>query len=362
LSAATVALLQLINVWPDIVERAQPISRVHVSDRGHVGATAFSQAENDNQPLGFVVENRWFGYHLCQAVLKAQNISVLAPTKVESIRPVSAGAALSYRSGCNAELKTLKASLVIVGDGAESPLRQQLGVGTDIHDYQQAAVITNLEFEQPHQGQAFERFTEDGPLAVLPLPDENTRASRRAALVWIRPLPQLEETLQWSDTDFIQHIQHTFGYRLGSCLRVGERHSYPLKMVFAREQVRSSIVLIGNAAHSLHPVAGQGFNLAIRDCAQLTAVLVQANQKGKDLGDISVLKRYLAAQENDQALTAGIGHGFVWIFSQHNKAVQLGRNLGLLAMELWPAARKEFFSQMMGRTVPKVKLRAAGSI
>ena len=357
LSAATAELLQLMNVWSPLAQRAQPIKRVHVSDRGHVGATDYCDSDNHGKPLGYVIENRCFGYYLSQAVLRCDNITVIAPACVTAIRPKVLGAELQFE--CEGERKSLNVQLVIIGDGMASPLRSQLGIGVESHDYQQVAVIANLEFELPHNGQAFERFTEAGPLAVLPLPPEaavSAGGSRRAALVWTQASKSLAEIQSCTDQDFIQQLHHAFGFRLGNCTRVGERHSYPLKMVFAKEQVRSSIVLIGNAAHFLHPVAGQGFNLAIRDCAQLAAVLSQAVQNNQPLGDLTVLQRYLKLQALDQQATASISHAFIRVFTHPNIGVQLGRNLSLLGLGLSDTLKGEFFAQMMGQSLPRAKV------
>ncbi|WP_045855913.1 2-octaprenyl-6-methoxyphenyl hydroxylase [Teredinibacter purpureus] len=366
LSAATAELLQLINLWPAIAERAEPIRRVHVSDKGHIGATDFSEDETDADALGYVVENRWLGEQLAQAVLAAPNIALVAPANVQRIRPLATGAAIHYtvepdeceQAPNNTTVNALGVELVIVGDGADSALRKQLGIEADIHDYEQHAIIANLAFEQPHKGQAFERFTAEGPMAVLPLPAVITgEDSQRSALVWTRPNSLSEQTMAWDDTTFMAHFQQAFGYRLGQCSRVGKRHCYPLKMVLAKEQVRSSVVLMGNAAHFLHPVAGQGFNLAIRDCAQLSAVLTQARAQGEALGHLSVLNRYLSLQAQDQRLTAGLGHAFIQVFSHTNPAVQLSRNVALLGLEHFTCARQTFFAQMMGRMAPRAHMR-----
>lgn len=356
LSPATTELLSLLGHWGRISQRAEPIRRVHVSDRGHLGSTSYSQAENEHRFLGYVVENRWFGRHLAAAVL-ASPVQVAAPAQVTDLTICPGGARLVYQQ--QGETRQLFASLVIIADGAESPLREKLGIGIDTHAYGQSAVTANLEFSRPHQGQAFERFTEQGPLAILPLTtaaDNPGADSSRAALVWTRPDDQLAETLAWDDDTFIAALQADFGYRLGSITRVGTRHSYPLKMIFAREQVRSSVALIGNAAHYLHPVAGQGFNLALRDCAQLAAVLGQAWLEGRNPGSLPVLNEYLALQSRDQGATAMLSHSFVRVFSNRNFVMQAGRNLGLIAMELSDLARREFFAQMMGQSLPRARL------
>lgn len=347
LSPVTVELLNEMGLWAALVARAEPIRRVHVSDRGHIGSVDFNARENADAPLGFVLENSWFGQHLCAAV-EAAGVEVWASARVVRLYPKATGARVEVEK--KGERIDVSAALVIIADGAESPLRSQLGIGTTVYDYRQTAIIANLEFDQTHGGQAFERFTREGPLAALPLPAlEDGQKSRRVALVWTRPQAAVAETLAWDDDDFARQLQQRFGYRLGCCLRVGKRHCYPLKMLFAKEQVRSGVVLVGNAAHCLHPVAGQGFNLALRDCAELAAVLRDACGARQSLGDIAVLQRYLVRQEKDQQMTASLSHNFIRVFNSQDPFLQVSRNLGLLTLALWGGARRQFFQQMMGR-------------
>jgi len=355
LSAASADLLKKLSLWSKVTQRAAPIRSVHVSDRGHMGATAYTQQENGGEPLGYVVENRHLGHCLNEAVRALPTIDLRAPAQVRRIVCTRDGALLDCETA-KGEFQ-LQSSLVIIADGAESPLRQQLGVDTEIYDYQQQAVIANLEFVEPHRGRAFERFTTQGPLAILPLPAEDgAEVSRRSALVWTRPQSLLKETLALDDDQFKHAVQNAFGYRLGGLLRVGARYNYALKMIFAREQVRRSLVFIGNAAHFLHPVAGQGFNLALRDCAQLTAVLVQAWRRGETFGDLRVLNRYAQQQTQDQRSTAFVSHNFIRVFGSEHLSLQAARNLGLLSLELFTPLKHVFFAQMMGRAQPRANL------
>lgn len=354
LSAATVDVLSRLGIWSSLEPVAQPINRVHVSDRGHIGQTDYSREDNGGLALGYVIENRFFGSELITACHRQPQLTVEAPSVVEQVALVRGGVELKLsREG---KVCLLRAGLVVIADGAESPLRRQLGVAADCHDYRQAAVIANVAFSEAHNGQAFERFTPDGPLAVLPLAGERRELpSRRAALVWTRPQDMLAETLAWSNEAFLGQLQSQFGYRLGRCLRVGERASYPLKMVFAREQIRRGIVFMGNAAHFLHPVAGQGFNLALRDCTQLASVLAAAWRKGEPLGSLAVLQRYLHQQNTDQLLTSQLSHQFIQVFASRHPGWQLARNAGLLGLSILPGLKQEFFQQMMGQSLPRAE-------
>jgi len=340
-------LFKALGLWAQIQPHAAPILEVQVSDKGHAGKVSYPAVGNES-PLGYVAANPVLGEAL-NSVASAANLTVFAPAQVEKLVPVVNGAELIL-----APLQKLKANLVIIADGAESSLGAGLGIAVDVHDYQQHAVITNLAFEKHHQGRAFERFTSEGPMALLPLPKENGEA--RGALVWTRPGASLEASMSCSDAEFIAQVQKRFGYQLGKITRVAKRYSYPLRLCVSKEQVRSNIVLLGNAAHSLHPVAGQGFNLALRDAMQLVDVLVAAKTAGKHCGDMAVLQSYMDAQRLDQGLTTALSHSFNGLFSNDKFGFQALRNIGLISLELIPGLNHRFFGQMMGRSMPQVQL------
>ena len=195
-------------------------------------------------------------------------------------------------------------------------------------------------------GVAYERFTEQGPMALLPL-GESDQASR-CALVWTLPSEQLEATLALSDDELLALLQTRFGYRLGRFCRIGKRQSYSLQLQMISEQVRSSLVVLGNAAHYLHPVAGQGFNLALRDCVALTDTLQDASKRSQSLGDLSVLQSYLSKQQNDQDLTVNFSDQIVKVFSSQKLPKQLFRSAGFLALALFPEAKQFLAKQTMG--------------
>ena len=344
-SGGSMGILADIDLAEAIQQHATEIRSVHVSDRGHIGTTSFSREENNDQPLGFVVENAWLGRSLIKGLFARDNIEVIAPADVERIVPRQNGADVIYK--VDGQQSTLNTQLVVVADGASSPLRKQLGIAVTTHDYHQHAVIANVTYDTPHKGVAYERFTADGPLALLPLGEgENANTS---ALVWTHKNQSVDSVLGWSDDEFIANLQKAFGYRLGRFTEVSKRHSYPLQLLVANEQVRSSMVLMGNAAHFLHPVAGQGFNLALRDSIELIKKLVAGERSGKGLGELSVLQKYIDNQYGDQYITSQMSHGFIHLFASDNPAFQLARNAGLVVMELMPAAKKAFFEQMMGK-------------
>src|SRR5690606_38985354 len=240
----------------------------------------------------------------------------------------------------------IDAFLVVVADGVESAVRKSLGIETQTREYGQTAIITNVEFSEPHLCVAFERFTDEGPIALLPL-GESSHANR-SALVWTLPDHKADEILAATDDEFLLQLQHRFGFRAGRFTRVAKRFAYPLRLVLAEEQIRSNIVLLGNAAHFLHPVAGQGFNLALRDCACLVETLGAALAKNQAPGDLSVLENYRAAQALDQQVTIEFSDKLVRLFSNDHLPLIALRHLGLLSLDFFPLLKDQFVAQTMG--------------
>lgn len=354
LSATSADLLSAMGLWQSIASQATPIHQVHISDRGHPGMSTYTREDNGNRDLGYIVENRWLGRCLTAGLMTRNSITAIAPAQVTRIVPRAEGASVFINEGNDRNEHTIDAALVIIADGVDSSLRGELGIGVELHDYRQYAVIANVGLEKPHRGVAYERFTDDGPLALLPL--GGSIEARTSALIWTRPSEDIGPTMALNDDQFLAKLQTRFGHRLGRFTRVGKRASYPLQLSLAKEQVRSSVVLMGNAAHSLHPVAGQGFNLAVRDSARLVSVLREAWRKEQPLGSLKVLNHYLEQQNRDQFLTSRISHGFNRIFSNNKPWLQLGRNIGLISMELIPPLKKDFLSQMIGRGQPRARL------
>jgi 2-octaprenyl-6-methoxyphenol hydroxylase len=333
LSFGSRRIYERLGVWESISQRCEPITRIHVSDRGRFGAARLSAEEEGVPALGYVVENAWIGQSLWRA-LDNDVIHWRSPGEVVQADADADGYSLTL--GDNSTLHT---SLVILADGGRSSLRDQLGIQVKRTPYDQHALIANVSTAQPHGGQAFERFSEHGPMALLPL-QEN-----RSALVWTRLPDDARHLLACSEREFLSRLQEAFGYRLGAFTHVGSRFLYPLELVESSEQIRPHLVVLGNAAHSLHPVAGQGFNLSLRDTQALADVLLGSDAP---LGDLSTLQQYEALQKNDQRLTVGFSHHLTALFTRRESAVIAGRNLGLLGLDLLPSAKRWFARQAMG--------------
>jgi len=333
LSYGTRQIYERLGLWPALSARAEPIRQIHVSDRGRFGATRLS-AESEGVPaLGYVVENAWLGQCLWQA-LDAEVVEWRCPAEVTALQALDDGYRLTLNDGSQ-----LDCDLAVLADGGRSGLREQLGIAVKTTPYGQSALIANISTAEAHQGQAFERFTDDGPMALLPL------SENRSALVWTRQGDDAQRLAELPDREFLAELQQVFGYRLGALTQVGARHLYPLSLIEASEQVRPHLVVLGNAAHSLHPIAGQGYNLSLRDTLALAEALLDSPATP---GDFAVLQDYLRRQRLDQQLTVGFSDQVTRLFSTAQPLLVAGRNLGLLGLDLLPPAKHWFARQAMG--------------
>ncbi len=331
LSHGSRLLLERLGVWEDLAQQVEPIRRIHVSDRGHPGVTRLDAQQEGVPALGYVVENARLGQVLLGALDK-KVVEWLAPARVFKVQARAGGYSLDIeQQGAVSQLET---DLLVLADGGRSGLLDQLGVHREMKPYGQAAIIANLSSADGHQSVAYERFTSSGPLALLPL------SGKRSALVWTLPEDQAAGVAALPDAQFLARLQEAFGYRMGALTQVGTRLCYPLQLIEAQEQVRPHLVVLGNAAHSLHPIAGQGFNLSLRDTLALADTLVTAGKQQRQPGDLAVLQEYLQRQQRDQRQTVA--------FSDYLTRLFMGRNLGLLGLDLLPPARRLFARQAMG--------------
>ena len=333
LSYGSQQIYQRLGLWSAIAPRAEAINNIHISDRGRFAAARISASEEGVPALGYVVENAWLG-HCLWAALDSDVVEWRCPARVEQMHTLNAGYRLDLDDG-----SSLDCDLAILADGGRSGLREQLGIYAHSTPYQQTALISNISTELPHQGLAFERFTDDGPLALLPLADN------RCVLIWTREPAEAERLHGLSEQHFLAELQRCFGYRLGAIQQVGSRHLYPLSLIESSEQVRANLVVLGNAAHSLHPIAGQGYNLSLRDSLALAECLLA----GPDTpGDLETLQRFHHNQQLDQELTIGFSDRVTRLFSTAQPLLASGRNLGLLGLDLFPPAKRWFARQAMG--------------
>jgi len=323
-----------IGVWEEIVRRAAPapIERIHISDRGRFGFTRLSAHDAGVPALGYVVSAPMLGAVLYGTLAAQPDLTLLAPARVEGLA-FEDGAARVRARLAEGE-RELSARLVVAADGADSPLRAAAGLEAHRIDYGQSAVVSAVTPERPHGYTAYERFTESGPLALLPA------SGTHCAVVWTVAAADVDTVLAWDDATFRAHLEARFGERLGALERVGRRRAYPLALTRVPRQVRPRFVVIGNAAHTVHPVAGQGFNLGLRDVAALAEVLRECAAAGGDPGALAPLERYAAWRTRDNRVILGFTHTLARVFPSRFPPLVLARDLGLIAVDLLPPVKR----------------------
>jgi 2-octaprenyl-6-methoxyphenol hydroxylase len=343
-------IFDAMGIW-DRIEAlgVTPIRSIHVSDRGHIGSTHLQAAQQGIDAMGYVVETRILGQVLGQQLAQQDNVTLYCPAVVKEASFSQARATVLIETA--GELQELTTSLVVAADGGDSFIRNNSGIETFTLDYRQCAVISNVAVDRPHHNIAYERFTETGPMALLPSRDPGAGAESEEnvfALVWtVRP-DQVDEMMGWDEATFLSQLQQRFGDRAGHFVRTSARHVYPLKFLQTREHVRSHLAVIGNAAHTLHPVAGQGFNLGLRDVAVLAQVLVDGLTEGYNPGDIRLLRRYADWRKRDHLQTSLATDSLVRLFSNNFPPLALARNIGLTLLDILPPAKKMLLRHAMG--------------
>ncbi|MCC5810019.1 MAG: 2-octaprenyl-6-methoxyphenyl hydroxylase [Ectothiorhodospiraceae bacterium] len=348
LSPSSARIFQGLGCWEAIRSAAAPIRQIHVSDQGSFGATRLKAEAESLEALGHVVPNRVLGQTLHAGLPVQRNLQIHCPARLHALEDL--GDRVQARLQTETGGQQLSARLIVAADGSRSVVREQLGVPVRTTDYGQVGIVANVTPERPHQGRAFERFTREGPLALLPLPGE------AMSLVWTVRAATAQRLMALESARFLDALQQAFGYRLGRLLRVGARAAYPLPLMRSTARRQGRVVMVGNAAHTLHPVAGQGFNLALRDVAELAEHLHRAGQAGDDPGAPRLLDSYLRARRPDYRRVVAFTDGLVRLFSNSVPGLALGRSLGLLGMELAPGLRRRLMQQAMGHAAGRGRL------
>ena len=339
LSYGTRLIYDELTLWPAVEPFASPILDVHVSDKGHFGVTRLNHTEENVPALGYVIENFVLGEALLEKLKWLQvkeNLTVFSPDKVSKLTPVPEGMQVQLSN------QSYTVSLVVLADGGRSGLMDQLGIGREQSSYSQHAVIANLTLDRPHDGVAYERFSGKGPMALLPL------KGNCSALVWTVSDDEIADIQALDNNAFIETIQARFGYRAGRFLEVGKRDTYPLSMTLAKEQVRPGLVMLGNAAHAIHPVAGQGYNLAIRDTMALAKNIQKSLFTNQCVGSLTQLMAYQKSQGQDQVVTTMFCDTLVKLFTRQDIPSIFARNLGLTGLDALKPVKRQFARKAMG--------------
>lgn len=335
LSYGSVERLKGFDLWQDVASVATPISRVHISDQGHVGSTEIQHDQCGLETLGYVVELADMGRIFYARLADTRSITVFCPDRIERIDRERDQITVKLGSGTS-----LTGALLVAADGTHSTCCRLLQHEAEMTDFHQTAVISTVQLTQSHQGQAFERFTADGPVALLPM------SQNRMSLVWcVRP-ETVASLLNLPDDVFLQRLQQAFGWRLGWLAQIGERVAYPLTLSVRKRQVSHRFAIVGNAAQTLHPIAGQGFNLGIRDVASLVD---EIHHSHREIGDYSMLSRYQARRISDRQQTIWFTSSLVHLFSNSWLTTALGRNIGLMMLNSFPLLKRPLLQRVLGR-------------
>ncbi|HEX3603630.1 MAG TPA: 2-octaprenyl-6-methoxyphenyl hydroxylase [Steroidobacteraceae bacterium] len=331
LSNGSRRILETVGVWPALSALATPIRKIHVSDQGRFGFARIDAAEQGLAAMGYVVANRTLGNALWSRLGENRGLTVFCPAEVSKVTANDQAVAIEVAE--RGSQTTIDAKLIVAADGVKSVVRGAFGIEADVRDYAQTAVITTVLPQRFHDNVAYERFTPSGPLALLPLD------GGRCTLVLTLTKDAAQSALAWSDEEFLAEVQRRFGFRLGRFLKVGRRIPYPLSLTQAARTSAPRCVIIGNAAQGLHPVAGMGFNLGLRDVASLAELIAERAGKDRDAGSRELLAEYDAWRAADRGGVIAFTDGLVRMFANPLSSVRVLRNLGLLAFDLLPPAK-----------------------
>ncbi|WP_297427115.1 FAD-dependent oxidoreductase [uncultured Acinetobacter sp.] len=342
LSRRSVQIYQELGLWDVLQQYATPILQVDITEQGSFGKARLIAEKEKVESFGQVIENAWLGRILLTQVRAHQNIELIDGVQVTDLKQDEKFAYIEAKRGD--EVLTIEAPLVIAADGRDSFCRKALGIGFSTHEYDQVAIVTTVQTSKPHAHIGFERFSALGPLALLPVPGEYRRS-----VVWpVKKGTEHEWLGEENDQHFLDALQKTYGDRAGKFEKTGKRFSYPLSQVLAEKQAVGRVVLMGNAAHTIHPVAGQGFNLCLRDAHVLLRFLSEQLAQKQDIGEPTMLKAYEQARLKDQQRVIRFCDLVVRGFSNQNIILKLIRNTGLLAFETIPGFKPLVATYAMG--------------
>jgi 2-octaprenyl-6-methoxyphenol hydroxylase len=347
MSRSTQRMYAAMGLWDEIAAASTRITRIHVSDKGRFGFSHIDAEEQGVEALGYVVINRVLGHVLQAALDNHEGLDFWCPARISATEACGEHMLVGI-DGSDGVRRNVRCQLLVAADGANSTVRDMLGITARQVPYGQSAVIGNLQAEKPLDHCAYERFTEHGPLALLPL------SEGRAGFVWTLPEHDVERVLELADQAFLDELQAAFGYRLGRFSRVGRRSAYPLAVSKALRLIAPRAVLVGNAAHGLHPVAAQGFNLGLRDVAALCDCIADAAATARetgvalDVGAAPLLRHYAEWRRQDQQKLVGFTDGLVRLFGHSSRSLRVLRDIGMLGFDLLPGVRSLFARHAMG--------------
>jgi 2-octaprenyl-6-methoxyphenol hydroxylase len=341
LSYGSQKILETLGIWQELSDHAQVITQVHVSEEKRLGALHFRAKEENVPALGYVVPANLLQKILYQRAAQISPVQFISMQKIIDVQQQEQGVSIKLQT-IQGE-KKLKTELLVVAEGTHSTTRELLGMQIQEQTNDWLALTATIEISQNHQSIAYERFIQQGVVAVLPL--KNVYHCR---VVWVLPQSFAQTTLDWSERQFIEFFQKTLPDCLGSWRILDRSRPFPLPKLKAKEQIRAGVVLLGNSAHTLYPLAAQGFNLGLRDAAALAELLINARQQQHNLGDKQVLQSYLDWRMNDQRWIRGLTNGASQLFDLQIPGLGLLRGIGLLAADLTPLLKHKLAKRLMG--------------
>ncbi|TLP65841.1 2-octaprenyl-6-methoxyphenyl hydroxylase [Parasedimentitalea maritima] len=345
LALASQRLLQQVGVWQHVGEdNAQPMLEIKVTD-GHAGQGPspffmhFDHAEIEEGPMGYMVEDRYLRRALITALENEPNITMINQRTVVAQDVDVSGVTLTLDGG-----DTLRGQLLVGSDGRKSGTAQRAGIKRSGWDYGQTALVCAIEHEKPHHGIAHQFFMPPGPLAILPLP------GNRSSIVWSESTATAQAIHALDNDGYIEALRPRFGDFLGDIKLAGKRFTYPLNLTIANAFIDERMALVGDAAHGMHPIAGQGLNAGLRDVGALAQVLTEASRRGEDFASLLVLQRYQQWRRFDVATLAAATDVFNRLFSNNNPVLRLGRDIGMGVVGSLPGLRRSFVREAAGLT------------
>lgn len=335
-------VLRGLGLWPMLASAAAPILDIRVSDGASLLFLHYDHRAVGAEPLGYIIENRFIRRALYARLAALPTVRLLAPAAVAVLARASGQVEAQLADG-----RVVAARLAVAADGPGSPMRGAAGIGVVRWDYPQTGIVCSIRHDRPHRGVAHECFLPAGPFAVLPLPDSET-GEYRSSIVWTERAALAPAMMALPDAEFAQEIALRFGDSLGAIGVVGGRWAYPLRLLQAERYADRRLALVGDAAHVIHPIAGQGLNLGLRDVAALAECVVDARRLGLDLGAGDVLARYERWRRFDNLTLMAVTDGLVRLFSNDLPPVRLARDLGLALVDRMPALKRLFMRHAMG--------------
>lgn len=340
LSPSSKRILDYINVWQQLQQDVSAIKKIHVSEQGRFGFAHLDANEVGYSELGYVIVARSLGQVLHKQMTSFENVNLICPAELKHFKQTDTGMQVEIMHAKKNE--TLSTGLLVGADGSQSLVRRLAGINTQERDFKQTAIVANITTQKSNNATAFERFTPHGPIALLPIAD------KRSVLVFTVNTDDANHCLAMPDKLYIKMVEREFGRRLGRIEQLGQRRSYPIRFSEAVEQYQDQLVLLGNAAHTIHPNAAQGFNLGLRDAVGLAECIYAAIEKGLDVDDISILEHYMKLRSADQKRVIRFTNGLASSFYNRWPIVSSARNLAMLLVDTIPELKSSFIESSMG--------------